>query len=36
MRLARSAGKPLLMEEFGAARNYLAPAATGRGKVMAR
>ncbi len=36
MRLARSAGKPLLVEEFGAARDYLADAATGRGTVMAR
>ena len=36
MRLARSAGKPLLVEEFGAARDYLADTATGRGTVMAR
>jgi hypothetical protein len=36
MRLARSAGKPLLLEEFGADRKYLAPTTTGRGTVMAR
>ena len=36
MRLARSAGKPLLVEEFAAARDYLADTATGRGTVMAR
>lgn len=36
MRLARSANKPLLLEEFGAPRSYIWPPATGRDKVMSR
>jgi hypothetical protein len=36
MRLARSANKPLLVEEFGAQRNYIYPPASGRDKVMSR
>ena len=36
MRLARSAGKPLLFEEFGTQRDYLNPPSTGRNTVIAR
>lgn len=36
MRLARSANKPLLLEEFGATRGYVQPASSGRDKVFKR
>jgi hypothetical protein len=36
MRLARSAGKPLIFEEFGTQRDYVNPPSTGRNTVIAR